>query len=251
MWPILFAMLGSGVLESAEAAEVEHRLVWDVTVGGRAVGTRELTVKYQSDGAGLGMRRILETYTDIDASLGPASVRYRQRMTAHASGRAPASFHSVIQQDGAVQEVQGRWSPSAWVVTTTRGGQSRSVDFPLGSVDLSTADLMDPDTRFPLAHFDQLDLLSAETGEVLSGRVTTLGSRTLAIGGEEVLARGYAWSSPQGKSEFWYSADGFLVQFRMPLFGFDVAATLRSPPPGGVDDFPVSVRSAPVEILDL
>lgn len=246
MWLVLFAWLGV-----AEAAEMEHRLVWDVTVGGRPVGTRELTVKYQSDGNGLGMRRILETYTEIDASVGPAVVRFRQRMTAHASGRAPASFHSVVQQDGTVQEIQGRWTPSSWAVTTTLGGRSRTVDLPLGSVDLSTADLLDPDTRFPLAHFDQLDLLSAETGEVLSGRVESLGSRTLRVGGEEVLARGYAWASPQGRSEFWYSADGFLVQFRMPLFGFDVAATLRRPPPGGVDDFPVSVRGAPVEILDL
>lgn len=246
MWLTLLALMSL-----ASAADLEHKLTWDVTVGGNKVGTRELTVKYVKEGDDVGMRRILESYTALEGAMGPIRMSFRQRLTAHAPGREPASFHSVVEQNGSPQEVQARWTPAAWWVTTTTAGRSRTIDMPLNRIDLSTADLMDPDTRFPLAHFQELRLLSTETGEVLSGAVTPLGIKPMKLGGEEIQAQGYAWDSPQGRSEFWYSPDGFLVHYMVPMLGIEVVATLQKPPPGGVDDFPVAIGAPAIEVLDL
>lgn len=246
MWLTLLALLST-----ASAADLEHRLAWDVKIGGNKVGTRQLTVKYVKETDDVGMRRILESYTELDGAAGPIRMTFRQRLTAHATGREPASFHSVVEQNGAPQEVQARWTPAAWWVTTTVAGRSRTVDMPLNRIDVSTADLMDPDTRFPIAHFSEMRLLSTETGDVLVGPIEAIGVKDLKLGGEAVQVHGFAWTPPQGRSEFWYSADGFLVHYTMPLLGVDVEVTLQKPPPGGVDDFPVAVGAPAIEEIDI
>jgi hypothetical protein len=234
---------------AAVAGPFEHKLVWDLSVRGQAVGSRELTVRYlESDG---GTNRILESYTDLNGAVGPLKVRWRQRMTAHVDAREPADFHSVIDQGGTVLEVQGRWTPAAWHVTTTSNGRSRTSDLPIGRIDLSSADLMDPYTMLPLSHFSEARVLSAESGEVLVGPVEVLGVSEIRVKNTPIQVSGYAWTSPQGRSEFYYSADGFLVRYRTQLLGVELEALLREPPPGGVDDFPVATGKAPVEMLNL
>lgn len=245
MW-LLLAGLGL-----AHAADLEHKLTWDVTVGGTKVGTRNLRVKYVKEEGQVGMRRVLESWTELDGTLGTMRATFRQRMTAHASGSEPASFHAVSDQNGAPQEVQARWTPGAWWVTTTAAGRSRTVDMPSNRIDLSTADLMDPDSRYPLGHFSQLRLLSAETGEVITGAITPLGTKTMTLGRDELPVNGFAWDSPQGRSEFWYAQDGFLVHYTMPVLGITMVATLQKAPPGGVDDFPVAVAAPAVEQMAL
>ena len=90
------------LVATAGAGEFTHTLVWDLSVKGTAVGTRELTVRYlESDG---GASRILESFTDLNGTVGPVKVRWRQRMTAHVDAREPASFHSVMDQNGAILE---------------------------------------------------------------------------------------------------------------------------------------------------
>jgi hypothetical protein len=234
---------------SATAAEREHTLVWDLSAGGKPIGSRNLVVRYL-DGEG-GTSRVLESYTEIDGQIGPTRLRWRQRMTAHVDAREPASFHSVIDHDGTPIEVQGRWTPSAWVVTTLANGRPRTVEMPLTRIDLSTADLFDPDTRVPLSHFSGVRILSAETGEVLTGPVEQLGVREVTIAGKSVSVTTYAWSSPHGRWELSYSADGYLVRSVTQLLGITLEAQLRQAPPGGIDDFPVGVGPASIEALDL
>lgn len=242
---LLFLALAADAL----ATDLEHTLVWNLSVAGQPVGTRQLTVRYIEGDAGT--NRILESYTDLAGRLGPLDVRYRQRMTAHVDAREPAAFHSVIDQNGAGVEVQGRWTPSAWIVTQTGNGRSRTTEMPLTRIDLSTADLMDPYSRLPLSRFDEARILSAETGDVLVGPVEKLGVSEVKIGGQTVQVSGYAWTSPMGRSEFRYSADGFLVSYVTQLLGVEIAAVLQDPPPGGVDDFPVATAPPKIEEVDL
>jgi len=234
---------------SAPAAAGERTLVWDISAGGHRIGTRNLVVRYLDDESGTS--RILESYTEIDGQVGPTRLRWRQRMTAYVDAREPASFHSVIDHDGTPIEVQGRWTPSAWVVTTLANGRPRTIDMPLTRIDLSTADLVDPDTRFPLSHFSDLRILSAETGEVLTGPVEPLGGRELTIAGKPLSVTTYAWTGPQGRWELSYSADGLLVRSVTQLLGITLEAQLSQPPPGGVDDFAVGVGQPSVEALGL
>ncbi|MEZ4239137.1 MAG: DUF6134 family protein [Myxococcota bacterium] len=237
------------LVSTALAGTFEHKLVWDMAANGTPVGTRELTVRYlEADG---GTNRILESYTDINGTMGAMKVHWRQRMTAHVDAKEPASFHSVVDQSGAIVEVQGRWTPTQWLVTTTANGRSRTSELPLGRVELSTADLMDPYSKLPLSHFKEARVLSAETGDVLMGPVEQLGVSEIKIAGQAVQVSGYAWTSAQGRSEFYYSADGFLVRYKTQLLGTDLEATLRQPPPGGVDDFPVGSARPAVDSQDI
>jgi hypothetical protein len=233
----------------AFAEERAQTLVWDVTSQGKALGTRTVTVRYL-EGEG-GTNRVLEGFTDLDGQVGPMKVRWRQRMTANIDAREPASFQSVIETNGTALEVQGRWTPSTWIVTTVANGKSRTVEMPLTRVDVSTADLLDPDSRLPISLLDPARILSAETGEVLSGPVLALGAQDLTIGGQIVPVTSYAWTTSQGRSEFSYSADGFLVRQVSQLLGVTIEAQLRQPPPGGVDDFPVQVGRPAIEVMDL
>jgi len=246
----LALVLGSlFVAGPARAADLQHTLVWDLSVSGAPVGSRKLTIKYVPDDKGT--RRILEAFTDIDGQVGPIRARFRQRMTAHVGPHEPASFHSVVEENGRLMEIQGRWTPSAWMVTTTADRRSRSVDMPLNRVDLSTADLMDPYTQFGFDKLAEARVLSAESGDVMQGPVKKLGVEELEINGVAVQVAGYEWASPQGTQSFWYSTDGFLVKYQTQLLGVTLDAQLNSPPPGGVDDFPVAAGGASVERVDL
>ena len=234
----------------ASATDLQHSLVWDLSVQGKVMGTRKLTIKYVTEGAAT--RRILESYTDLDGQVGPIRARYRQRMTAHVAPGEPASFHSVVEENGRLMEIQGRWTPSAWMVTTTADRKSRAVDLPLNRVDLSTADLMDPYSRIGLDSLTEARVLSAETGDVFQGPVASLGVEELTISGTPVQVTGWSWTNPQGKSTFWYTSDGFLVKYQTQLLGITLDAILHDPPPGGVDDFPVaSGTGGSLEIIEL
>lgn len=240
---MIFALLASAL--AAPSADLR----WNLSVGGQPIGTREVKVKiFPGDE---GTRRILESWTQIDGRLGPINVAYRQRLTAHAEGAQPASFHSVIDNNGEATEIQGRWTPSGWSVNTNVDGRVRSADYGIGRVDLSTADLFDPLSRVGLEGRSSARVLSAITGDVLDGAVTSLGSRDLKIGGRSVAVEGWTWASPEGKSDFYYSGEGYLVKFRMVLLGVEVEGVLDQVPPGGIDDFPVSVGRPTVEILPL
>jgi hypothetical protein len=197
------------------------------------------------------MRRIVESWTELSGNIGPLRVNYRQRLTGHAEGSDPASFQSVIDEDGALREVQGRWSPSAWWVVTTADGRSRTVEVPINRIDLSTVDLVDPGSGLQLARFDEARILSAETGEILSGPVSELGISDIMIGATSVQVSGFAWDSPQGRSSFFYSADGFLVRYETQMLGVPMEAQLEQPPPGGVDDFPVASGRPAIEEIPL
>ena len=237
------------LISLAGGAEMEHHLSWNLSIQGNVVGRRDLSVKYVK--GDVGMRRIIESWTELDGAAGPIRVQYRQRMTAHAEGSDPAAFQSVIDEGGARREVQGRWTPSAWWVTVNADGRQRTLELPINRIDLSTADLMDPSSRLPLSHFEEARILSAESGEVLSGPITQLGIQDMDVAGESVLVTGYAWDSAQGRSEFYYSADGFLVRYTTQLLGIQMEANLAKPPPGGVDDFPVSYGPPAIEVTNL
>ena len=245
----LVLALVTGLVSEAAAADLQHSLAWDLSVSGSPVGTRKLTIKYVPGDNGT--RRILESFTDIDGQVGPIRARFRQRMTAHVGPHEPASFHSVVEENGRLMEIQGRWTPSAWMVTTTADRRSRSVDMPLNRVDLSSADLMDPYTQFGLDKLPEARVLSAESGDVMQGPVASLGVDEIQIDGVPVQVSGYQWTSPQGTQSFWYSPDGFLVKYQTQLLGVTLDALLQDPPPGGVDDFPVAAGGASIERVDL
>jgi hypothetical protein len=231
------------------ALPADQRLVYDIKIAGKTVGSRTLTIQYEDEASGPATR-VLEAYTDIDGRIAGVGLSWRQRVTAYSAG-TPASFHAVIDEAGRPHEVQAAWTPAGWRLTTVDRARARTTDVPGYSVDLSTVDLMDPGSRYPISRYDSLKVLSSETGDIWEGTVDPLGEDTLTVAGTQVAVRGYAWNSPEGKSKFWYDDEGFLVRYEMRVLGVAVEGVLRTAPPPGPDAFPVALGSTRVDVEDL
>ena len=223
-------------------------LTWDLSINNKAVGTRTLTMR--TDESQLGELRTLQAYTEVDASVFGISFAYKQRLTANAD-IGPASFISVIDQGGTISQVQGRKAALGWIMTVATAGRSRTYDIATGDVDLSTADLLDPQSRVPLSRFERARVLSAETGEVLEGPVEPLGPSEIRIDGQDVPVEGYTWTTDQGAGTFWYTSEGWLVRFESRILGQRLSGTLSDPPPAGQDDAPVDLFGPGLQATEL
>jgi len=228
----------------------DHVLVWDVSLDGRSVGHRTETVKYltNSDGS---TRRMLEVWTEVDGSFLGFKYSYRERLTADVSGDV-ASFHAVTDLSGDVVEVQARRGATAWKVTTNYNGRENTRDWPATSIDISTADLIDPGTASPIGQFDQVRVLSAETGDIYEGPVRRLGESSVSVDGRNLVVEGYAWTSGDGvEGKLWYTADGFLAKYEMEVMGRRLVGVLADPPPAGTDGSPVGGAGSGITEVNL
>lgn len=231
----------------ALSAPVEKTLTWNISVEGQLLGTRTLTIRYPSGTEG--QRRVLESWTELDGRVGPLPLRYRERLTANIE-YDPASFLSVQETNRATREVSARRVPSGWMVSLTEDGRYRSFDIPAGDVNLSTVDLLDPESAVPLSRFSHANVLSAETGTLFEGDVLPLDPVTLKIGEQALWAQPYRFTHQEGTGTFFYTAEGFLLRYEMRVLGYDMVAVLAAPPPGGPDDVGLTV-SATVGESDL
>jgi hypothetical protein len=226
------------LLSSADAAGIEQQLAWDVTLDGKPIGQRTLTVKYINLEGGQ-LKRIIECWTEIDATIIGFEYLFRERLTAHVGGEA-ASFHAVVEDAGSAREVQARRNDMTWTVTVAEHGREYTREIPSTSIDLSTADLLDPDSRVFLTRYTTAKVLSAETGDIWEGPVERIGPGEVVIDGEGVPVDGVRWTPSEGIATFFYTSDGFLVQYQVKVMGRTLIGTLSDPPPSGVDDAPVT-----------
>jgi hypothetical protein len=241
-------ILALALATSTLAADTQHDLEWQIRAAGIPVGQRTATIKFSAhDGS---VSRIIESQTDVRGMIGPNEVSWQQRLTLFADD-APGSFHAVINEAGSPLEVQGRHHASGWTVSIVDRKRSRTWDAPHQRIDLSTADLLDPLSRAPLSSYESVHMLSAETGEVWEGPIESIGRATLSIDDEAVEVDGFAWTSPEGRNEFWFSSEGYLVKYVVRMYGLPIEGLLVDPPPPGADDFPVNYRWSPGDVEDL
>jgi hypothetical protein len=248
MLSLLFALCASPVSLANESPIEPHELKWEIRAGGAVIGTRKATVKYQPSGGDVS--RIVESWTDIRGRVGPVDVDFQQRLTMFATN-GPSSFHAVIDEDSIPREVQARRSSGGWTVSVADEKRVRTWTAPDHQIDLSTADLFDPLTRVPISGLENARVLSAETGDLWEGTVEDLGSDKVTVDGTRIPVTGVAWNSPEGRNEFWFSSEGFLVRYQVRVLGFVVDGTLIDPPPRGADEFPVNYRWLPDDGEDL
>ncbi len=236
--PLRFAALAALALGSVAYAQDSdlRAYTWDVTLQGQHVGTRTLTVETVETAHGT--TRILKSLTDINASLGAINASFRQRLTAHASD-GPASFHAAIDQAGNVMEVQGRKDQLGWIVTTVDPRRVRTNELASDTIDLSTADLFDPESRVPIWSYDNVMLLRTEDGVVWPTPVERLGSDEITIQGQAIEVEGYRLDPDPGRIELWYDGSGVLVRYRWRWLTVNAVATLREAPAQAADAFPV------------
>ena len=100
--------LALGLFAATSAlAEEPQKLTWDLTVDGRKVGTREVTIRELAGQQGI---RMLEGWTEIEASALGLKYSYQQRLSGMA-GPEPVAFHSVLSDQGDAREVQASHAP--------------------------------------------------------------------------------------------------------------------------------------------
>jgi hypothetical protein len=222
---------------AAPAADVEQDLTWAVTLDGQAIGERSATIKWSTTAEG-DLRRMVEAWTELDATVLGVDYKLRERLTAMMTVTA-ASVHATTDLNGQVTEVQARRNPASWTVTIGVDGRESTREWPTTAIDLSTADFLDPDTRVPIGGYTSARVLAIETGDIVDGPVKRLGAGQIPIGTFTVPVEGYQWTTEAGEGRFWYTADGYLVRYEHTILGKHLMGTLTLPPPAGTDDAPV------------
>ena len=95
---------------------------------------------------------------------------------------------------------------------------------------MSSLDLLDPVRSQHLTTLTEAQILSAETGMIMTGPVSDLGERTLVINGQEVAVHAWSWTPAEGRFELAWSSDGLLLDWKAEFKGQTVHGRLRSLP---------------------
>ena len=216
----------------------ELGVVWGLTVDGVPVGTREVRVRYEGEETGRRIR-IVEAYTDLSGGKKKEAFAFQERLTANSHESFPASFHAVSSANGAPREVQARFGEGVWhvMLATAEGEQNLTVN--AGHIDLSTVDLLDPESERRLAHYEHVRILSSDLGRVLQGDVVALGATEISVGGEIILAEGFELRTSEGSWRYWYASNGFLLRYEEPRLGRAVVGTMIGSAPRAIDEFQV------------
>ncbi len=236
-------MLALGVALAEAPERPSHEMIWSLSVEGVPVGTRTVRVAYQEeDGTFV---RVLESYTELSGSTLSRKQRkldYRQRLTANSEDHKPASFHSVLETNGVGREIQAHYGRGKWTVTIAEPKGSKTHTLSGKRVDLSTVDLLDPESDRTLHGRDHVRVLTAETGKILDGPILPEAAMSLAMGDERLEVDVFTWETSEGTWRFWYSKSGFLLRYRIPLLGLAIDGQLTGAAPRTLDEFPVRGR---------
>ncbi len=211
------------LLLALPAQAAEQALVYDLSVEGAAVGTREVTIKYLSRPSG--ERHVLESFTHIEA----AGMVLESRGSG-LSTPTTAQFSSITERSGTRSAVAAQELPEGgWQVTVTSGGKQTERGEP--NVRLSTLDLMDPGRVGLLAGAGTFGLVIAETGDVVTGTLGEGEPTTVKVGGQAVEVTRYALTGGNGTARFFVDADGLLVRSEVLWLGMTMIGSLRDLPP--------------------
>jgi hypothetical protein len=238
------------VAPAAQAAEVQV-LSYALLSDDKPVGQRDAGIRYLPRPRG--EVRLLESRTTFDLAIPGASLAFEQRLGARFGG--DRGFTSSTRVNGTVREIQAHLGvDGAWTVTVTSGGEARTWILAGDAVDLTSAELLDAERALPLlAHSATLRLLSAETGQVMTGPVTALEPSTLDVDGQAVPVQRFRWAPPEGPMVLAFAEDGVLLAYDWQAAGRLVGARMgRLPAPrtwGGGPEQPVVQKAVQEEGL--
>lgn len=226
----------------ADPPPLEQKLSWAITLDGQPIGKRDLTLKFAYEEDGLS-RRFMEVWTELDATVFGLDYSVRQRITGQAT-RGPAAFAAVTKFQEDTTEVQGRLEGTEWMLSVATNGREWHKDLPRNSIDLSTIDFMDPESRVGFETKSVARVLASETGDILEGEVKAIGKGEIEVAGKPVPVAGFAWTPDEGEMRLWFSGEGYLVRYETNVMGRWIVGTLTTPPPRGIDDAPVTEGGA-------
>jgi hypothetical protein len=224
--PFLLALVWAPAARAADTLP-PHKITYDLSLDGKPIGTRELTIRYlpREDGE----RRILEAYTEATV-LGQALVC---RSSGQSSPRG-ASFTSAIDQGGALSQVQGIELPDGgWRLIVEDGAGVKETTLAKTQVRLTSLDLLDPGRTALLAGGGELTLVLVETGTILTGTLDQGTAGTTKVAGKKVEVTRYTATGSGvggGSAKFDVDASGLLVKSELSWLGGTVTAVAREVP---------------------
>lgn len=218
---VMFALL----LVTAAAA-ADQKLVYDLTVNGEVVGTREVTYRYlaREDGE----RRVIEAYTELSVAGSKVACRSNGLSTPRS-----AQFTSAVEQDGARSQVQGTLLPDGgWRLVVAEGKDVTERTLGRTEAQVTSLDLLDPVRNRVLTTPGAVGIVLVETGEVLVGSVGEGREGNIKVGGQKVPVVRYTVDGGAGGSaSFDLDAEGLLLRSELSWLGVRVIATARDVPP--------------------
>lgn len=217
----VLAVLAMGFAPGALAAE--QHLIYDLSVDGASVGTREVTLTYLSRPSG--ERHLVESYTHVVAP--GLTLESRGSGLSTPGG---AQFSSATESNGVRSSVAAQEVPQGgWQVTVLSGGKQNERVEP--DVRMSTFDVMDPARVSNLEAEGAFGVVIAETGDVLTGTLAAGKPDAVEIGGHSIPASTYTLTGTGTTARFFVSGDGLLLRSEVRWLGLTMVGTLRALPP--------------------
>lgn len=202
----------------------QQALVYDLSMNGAKVGTREVTVSYlEKNGF---ERHVVAVHTTIEA-LGT-------KIEARTTGTSGSTngFTSATEINGAREQIQAQQQPDgSWRLITVDGKGAHESTLTRTQAKLSTVDLVDPGRTKLLGDGGIVGILIAETGELLSGTLGAGTESSVTVGGESVPTTHYEVTGSAGTARFDVDENGLLVRSELKWLGGIVTAQLTSIPP--------------------
>jgi hypothetical protein len=231
MRSLLMAAAAWLLIQPASAAETTQSLSYDIVVNGAVVGSRDVSIRYlEPFTPGDAESRVIETWTELEARVGGWRAEVQNRSTGHIT-RSDSSFTSSLSLNGDVSEVQGRTlADGRWQLHGIFNRRLSNWELRRTEVDLSTLDLLDPIRSQQLTTLTQARVLSAETGQVMTGPVADLGEGVLIVGGQEVRVHRWSWTPQEGRFELAWSSDGMLLGWSAEIKGQTIQGRLKALP---------------------
>lgn len=204
------------------AAAADQHVIYDLSVDGAPVGTRDVTITYLQRPSG--ERHVLEAYTQI--SLVGITLEARCSGLSTPTG---AQFSSATERAGARSSVSAKELPQGgWQVTVATGG--KQIERNETNVRASTLDLMDPARVALLEGSGPFGLVIAETGDVVFGTLSPAEPSSVTVGGQRVATNRYTLSGDSGNAKFFLTSEGVLVRSEVTWLGLSVVGVLRELP---------------------
>ena len=220
--PLLLGFLGLGVAQ-AETQELRYTLASN----GQEVGHRDLKIRFLP--GEYGEKRFIESWTEFQLPIARRSFHYKQRLSGLSKGR-PMGFSASMSEDGHLREVQVVHQPERWMVTHAELGRSWVLPVDSENFDATSITLVDPGSLGFLNDRTSLRVLSAETGQVVEGRLVAKGTQAIQIAGESVDAQHYLWELESGSVALAYNESGYLLRYTLEIAGQELTATLDTLP---------------------
>lgn len=246
----LLTALVLALLSPAALAE-EQALDYRLLAQDRAIGSRDVKIKYLSTGTG--ELRLIEAWTSFVLPVAKGTVKYEQRLGGRCGGNR--SFVASMATNGNVREVQGRQElDGSWSVSVADADGARTWTLEPSAVDLTSVELFDQERGLhTLSSVSSLKLLSTETGSILEGPVRPLEPATMGVGPDEVEVLRFRFDPPEGTMTLAFTQDGWLVAYDYQVLGMFVGARLDKLPPartfGTVLDAPLTTSTVTEESL--